>query len=208
MDLCNVSILNLLPPNIANDNNVKMMAKAFDKTLLDIIKKIPEVAIIPNLILGKIVNETLIDLLAWQFHVDFYTPDLPLEIKIGLVQKSLDWHMRKGTPATIKEVVTQIFAEAKMQEWYEYGGLPYRFRIAINEFIPNKTQMEIVRAVNTVKNTRSYLDSLTSITEFTDEAHAAHDNFQATMKMHRKYNGEFRYDGSIKYDGGSVIPLG
>ena len=164
MDLSNVSILNLMPPNLAADKNIQMMAEAFDEALREIIKKIPNVAIIPNLVLDKIVNETLIDLLAWQFHVDFYDPELPIDIKRKLVLKSLDWHSRKGTPSVVEEIVSTVFSDAELEEWYEYGGLPYRFRITTEEPLPNQQAInELIRAVRTVKNTRSYLDTIIAI---------------------------------------------
>ena len=171
MDLSNVSILNIMPPNLAADRNVRMTAEAFDKTLHDIINKIPDVAIIPGLVLNRIVNETLIDLLAWQFHADFYDPGLPVEIKKELVLKSLDWHYRKGTPSVVEEIVSAVFSKARVEEWYEYGGHPYRFRVATEEQMPDKETLDkLMRAINAVKNTRSFLDTLTQLYEFYDKA--------------------------------------
>jgi len=170
MDFNNISILNIMPPNLAKDQNVKDIADAFDQILRDIIKKIPNVSIIPDLVLNRIVNETLIDLLAWQFHVDFYDPDMPLNVKRSLVLKSLDWHARKGTISTIEEIVTQVFATAKIEEWFEYGGPPYHFRIAVGDYIPDKeTRNKIIHMVNISKNTRSFLEILTSKIIFQDE---------------------------------------
>jgi phage tail P2-like protein len=170
MDLSDISILGLMPPNLAADKNIKMMAEAFDEALRGIIEKIPDVAMIPNLALNKLVNETLIDLLAWQFHVDFYEPGLPVEIKRELVLKSLDWHYRKGTPSVVEEIVSAVFSRAKIEEWYEYGGRPYRFRIATEEQPPDaEAAKKLMRAINSVKNTRSFLDNITRLTDFTDE---------------------------------------
>jgi phage tail P2-like protein len=167
MDLCNVSILSLMPPNLAKDRNVKMMAEAFDETLRDIIKKIPDIGIIPNLVLENLVNETLIDILAFQFHVDFYDPKMPIEVKRKLVLKSLDWHTRKGTPSVVEEIVTAVFSDAVIEERYEYGGLPYRFRISTGlplsdgEIIKN-----LMDAIFSVKNTRSWLDVIDALINY------------------------------------------
>jgi phage tail P2-like protein len=125
---------------------------------------------IPNLALSRIVNETLIDLLAWQFHVDFYEPGLPVKIKRELVLKSLDWHYRKGTPSVVEEIVSTVFSRAKIEEWYEYGGRPYRFRIATEEQKPDSDAVrKLIRAVNSVKNTRSFLDNFTHLLDFIEE---------------------------------------
>ena len=208
MDLNNVSILNIMSPNLAADKNVRMMAEAFDKALHEIILKIPDIEIIPNLMLNRIVNEVLIDLLAWQFHVDFYEPNMPIETKRELVLKSLDWHYRKGTPSVVEEIVSTVFSKAVIQEWYEYGGLPYRFRIATHEQMPDEeTRNRLYRAINSVKNTRSFVDGLTQLVYLIDkvvmnEHHKMEitklplqDNFSSSGRLRR--NGRFRRDGSF-----------
>jgi phage tail P2-like protein len=199
MDLSNISILGLMPPNLAADKNIKMMAEAFDEALREIIERIPGVGMIPNLTLNKIVDETLIDLLAWQFHVDFYEPGLPIEVKRELVLKSLDWHYRKGTPSVVEEIVSTVFTKAVIQEWYEYGGLPYRFRIATDEQMPDAEGLnKVLRAVKSVKNTRSFLDSITQLVYFldkviTDELH------RMTLRM--KFTDDFSRAGKIFHNG-------
>jgi phage tail P2-like protein len=112
------------------DKNVRLMCEAFDRELRRIVADIPGIAIIPNLALKNITDNLLLDLLAWQFHCDFYSPELSIETKQELIIKSLDWHTRKGTPSVMEEIVSTVFSKAKIQEWFEYGGLPYMFRIA------------------------------------------------------------------------------
>jgi phage tail P2-like protein len=211
MELKDISILNLMPSNLAKDLGVRMMAEAFDKVLRDTIGKIPDVAIIPNLVLDKIVNETLIDLLAWQFHVDFYDPEFTIEVKRNLVLKSLDWHFRKGTPSVVEDIVSTVFSKAIVQEWFEYGGLPYRFRIAIEEQISDSEAInEFMHAIRSVKNTRSLFDSFTQLLDFIDEVIVKEiseikgkiglfDTFNYEVI---KYNGYAKYDGSHKYGRG------
>jgi phage tail P2-like protein len=206
MDLKDISILNIMPPNLSADRNIKMIAESFDKVLRDVINKIPDLGIIPNLVLDKIVNETLIDLLAWQFHVDFYDPKLPIEIKRELVLKSLDWHFRKGTPSVVEEIVSTVFFKLEIQEWFEYGGHPYRFRIKTEEELPDREGVDrLKRAVNSVKNTRSFLDVLTLVNNFHEEIII--DDMSA-LRIRREDTDSFgtsiKYDGTIKYDGKTI----
>jgi phage tail P2-like protein len=169
MDLNNVSILNLMPPNLASDLKIKMAAEAFDEVLRDIIKKIPNISVIPNLVLNKTVDAVLIDLLAWQFHVDFYDPNMPVSVKRDLVLKSLDWHFRKGTSSVVEDIVSTVFSKAIVQEWFEYDGLPYRFRVATDEQIPDTEVLnKLLRAIKSVKNVRSFIDSITQLVYFSD----------------------------------------
>ena len=208
MELSNISILNLMPPNLAADRNVKMIAEAFDEVLGDIIKKVPGVAIIPNLILDQIVNDMLIDLLAWQFHTDFYDPQLPLSIRRELVMRSLDWHFRKGTPSVVEEIISTIFSKAIVQEWFEYGGMPYRFQVATEESMPDtETRNNLIRAINSVKNTRSFFETFSQLVHMVDEVvmkeqhqmemrkKTLFDNFSDAGRLRR--NGRFKRDGTF-----------
>jgi phage tail P2-like protein len=172
MNLADISIIKLLPPNLARDTNVRMMCEAFDEEFRRVIAGIPGVALVPNLVLKQITDNALLDLLAWQFHVDFYKPEMPVETKRELVLKSLDWHTRKGTPSVVEEIVSAVFSKAEIHEWFEYGGLPYRFRITTEEPLPDTESFnELVRSIFTGKNTRSWLDSITSIARADAEAY-------------------------------------
>ena len=208
MDLSNVSILNLMPPNLASDPNVKMAAQAFDEVLRDIIRKIPNVAVIPNLVLNKTIDSVLIDLLAWQFHVDFYDPKMPFNVRRDLVLKSLDWHFRKGTPSVVEELVSTVFSKAIVREWFEYDGLPYRFHIATEEPMPDtETRNNLIRAINSVKNTRSFFETFLQLVYYVDivvmnelqktklRTRTVEDNFSDSGRLRR--NGRFRRDGTF-----------
>jgi phage tail P2-like protein len=208
MDLSSVSILNLMPPNLASDQNIKMAAEAFDKVLRGIIEKIPNISVIPNLALNKTVDSVLIDLLAWQFHVDFYDPKMPLEVKRDLVLKSLDWHFRKGTPSAVEDIVSTVFSKAIVQEWFEYDGLPYRFHVATEELMPDsETRNNLIRAINSVKNTRSFFEMFQQLVYLVDKVIMNEqclmemrtkmlvDNFSSSGRLRR--NGRFRRNGTF-----------
>ena len=105
--------------------------------------------------------EVVIDLLAWQLHVDFYEPDLPLDTKRALIRNSIPWHRRKGTPYAVQEMVSTVLAEGKVYEWFEYGGDPYKFRVETTDTMPSNTAYSrLVNMVNAVKNTRSWLEEI------------------------------------------------
>ena len=167
MDLSDISVIKLLPPNLAKDKNVLMMCEAFDIELRRMIADIPGVDIIPNLVLKRITDDLLLDLLAWQFHVDFYDTEFPIETKQELVLKSLDWHTRKGTPSVVEEIVTAVFSHAVIEEWFEYGGLPYRFRISTELPLSDEVALKkLVSAIFSVKNTRSWLDVIDALIKY------------------------------------------
>jgi len=106
-------------PSISYDRQVQSACAAFDEQMYEIIDETGVVIMIPSIL--QIDDSNLIDILAWQFHVDFYDATQPLDFRRQLVQNSIQWHMRKGTVALVEEVINTYWpGGATLDEWYEY----------------------------------------------------------------------------------------
>ena len=114
--------------------------------------------------------EAVIDLLAWQWHVDFYEPfkpNLSLQTKRELVKSSIRWHRKKGTPWAVKEILRQLGFKAELKEWFELpaGAKPHTFSITgYHEddpyniyFLGKETEALLINAVYEAKAERSHL---------------------------------------------------
>lgn len=153
-----ISLLDLLPPNLRIDPNISAAAQAIDEELQGVTSTIQKLSYFERL---DSLTEEETDELAWQFHVDFYDPELPIEQRRELVKNSFRWHRRKGTPSAVEELVQTIFGDGSVQEWWEYSGLPYTFRVISNNRNITGAQInDFTRALNTVKNIRSRLDQV------------------------------------------------
>ena len=160
-DIKDISLRELLPPSIADDPDIQAAADAIDAELQKTARHIPSLAIVKRLRNGEITDPALLDMLAWGLHVDFYGPDMPLEVRQALVAKSLDWHTRKGTPSVVEEIVTSVFSDAEVSEWFEYDGLLNRFKISTEYTDANPAAIQrLVDAIFSVKNVRSWLDGI------------------------------------------------
>ena len=158
-DLQNLNLIELLPTSIASDETIRNICNAIAEKLQTINEKAELVLLLPRL---DQLPETLVDELAWQYHVDFYDYAADINKKRALVRKAIDWHRRKGTPAAVEEVCTAVFKSAKVYENWEYGGKPYHFQVRmISEGIPDKSVLDnLYRAIKESKNVRSWLDAL------------------------------------------------
>jgi hypothetical protein len=147
--LRNLKLLDLCTQSISYDRQVQAATQAFDKQMYEIIDDTgpppapsPSAAVtttappppafitfIPLIL--SLANETLVDILAWQFHVDFYDRTKPLEERRQLVFNSIQWHTRKGTVALLQEVLDFFWkGGATIQEWFEYmDPLPPNFPV-------------------------------------------------------------------------------
>lgn len=156
IDIYEVSLLDLLPSNLKNDPDVIAASKTMDEQFFITVNEVKECIVLPRV--DEQPHEVL-DLLAWEAHLDYYDTSLPLEIKRELIKKSPALHRMKGTPAAVEELVTTLFDEGKVVEWFEYGDTPYRFRVETNNTsVTNERAQEFIKALESVKNIRSTLD--------------------------------------------------
>lgn len=137
-------LIDTAPPSISYDAQVQAASESLDQQCFSIIDDTNQVVMIPNI--TGLTDPVLIDVLAWQFHVDAYDPTKSLDFRKNLVQMSIQWHKTKGTLALLQEVIDTYWpGGATIQEWWEYKDpLPpnypttgwhdrYLFRIFVNQ---------------------------------------------------------------------------
>lgn len=157
--LYDFSLLDLLPDSLTKDPQIRACVEGLDEELRKLSTDIRE-----TLILSRIdeLSEDVLDLLAWQFHLDFYQPaELNIETKRALIRESIADHRIRGTPAAVEKLLTTVFNNAVVKEWYEYGGEPYTFRIEqLGKNLANESDFaDFELALNIAKNARSHLES-------------------------------------------------
>lgn len=171
-ELQHTSLLDILPQNLLRDEQIKAAAQALDAELQKITEATKEALLLPRL---DELPEAVIDLLAWQWNVDFYEPSMSLETKRQLVRESIAWHRLKGTKAAVEKMVQAVFRGGVVTEWFEYGGKPYHFRIDILSApqITAENTARLLNVINASKNIRSWLDEITYRRDLQDSIHYA-----------------------------------
>ncbi|WP_315452223.1 phage tail protein [uncultured Selenomonas sp.] len=211
-DLQSVSLLDILPPNLLADKKINAAARALDDELQKITAATRNALLLPRL---DELSEEVIDLLAWQWHVDFYEPiGMDIETKRRLIKNSIAWHRIKGTPAAVEQVVSAVFDTSHVQEWFEYGGKPYHFKVITEDVTTDPNVLaRMRRAINAAKNTRSWLETIEFILHLQDEEKAedAHGlEVHKTMIERypwrgRYFDGSWCFTDSLRMDGGRVF---
>ena len=170
-DLFNLSLADITPESIKHDKIISAVTSSLDPELNSASYDISEAFIISRI---DELPELLIDLLAWQWHVDYYEPDLSLEVKRNLVKSSISWHRIKGTPQAVEQLVTQLFGNAKVSEWFDYSGRAYFFRVAVNIGGDNIIEadksalIKLRRVIKCAQNARSWLEFISLIYDLED----------------------------------------
>jgi P2-related tail formation protein len=156
-------LLDTAPSSISGDPQVRAACKAIDAEFEAVTRCITEVIIIPNI--GQITDKALLDLLATQFHVDFYQDMVQggpptIAHKQQLILTSLEWHTYKGTLWVVEEILkTLAMKDAHVTEWYDYGGTPYHFQIVTADpIVDSEAMLRVIAGIYAVKNARSWME--------------------------------------------------
>lgn len=157
INLRDSSILEVLPYVINSSPEVQALSYAINRQ----INKIEDYADTTKTWCAlNTMPEKMIDIMALELRTMYYDEALPLETKRLLVLNTINIYKKLGTPGAVKDMVTYVCGEAEVKEWHEYGGDPYFFRVYVtcNRAKFSYIHKNIVRLIDLVKNTRSWLE--------------------------------------------------
>lgn len=164
------AFLDLLPDSISKDEQFVAAATALDNELQAVTGLVSDLILYEDI---DTLSESVLKHLAWQWHVDFWADDLTLTQKRTLVKQAYPWHRQKGTPAAVEMVVADVLGGGSVQEWWEYGGEPYHFKVFSNQPPEDAAVQEtLALAIEAAKNARSYLDGIDSPVSMTGVVYA------------------------------------
>jgi phage tail P2-like protein len=156
--LNDISFLEILPSSISGDDGIKAAAQALDGELKSVLGEIG------NLDLYGAISElpeAIIKHLAWQWHVDAWDDNLTPAQKAAFLDISYRWHRIKGTPAAVEMILNDVLGGGKVEEFWEYGGEEFHFRVFANDPPEDDTAYAVLIAgIDSAKNTRSVLDDI------------------------------------------------
>lgn len=155
------NLLASLPAVLANDDNMAALASAVAKVLAARVGEIERVSIYSQI--DRLPNE-LLDILANDFKVDWWDYSYSLQEKRNTLRQSWYVHKHMGTPAAVTAALSAIYPDSKVEEWWDYGGKPYHFRLLISQDASTLDAVKYATVLSLVayyKNLRSVLDSVT-----------------------------------------------
>ena len=78
------------------------------------------------------LDETMLDILAWDFKIDWWDGDAPLEKKRELFKTHFIVHRTLGSIGAVETAITSRYDGAKVTEWPEYNGQPYHYKLDVD----------------------------------------------------------------------------
>ena len=110
--------------------------------------------------------EPLLDLLACDFKVDWWDPDYSIEEKRRTLKNSWRVHRHMGTKAAVETAIQAIYPDSIVEEWWQYGGDPYHFRLRVDateaqDAADAGKRRKVLARVDCYKSLRSHSDGVT-----------------------------------------------
>jgi len=107
--------------------------------------------------------EELLDILAYDFKVDWWNYDYTLEEKRRTLKDSWNVHRTLGTKGAVEKAISAIYPGTQVDEWFNYGGEPYHFKLLIDatyEGVDPVKHQRVLDRVGYYKNLRSHMDGI------------------------------------------------
>jgi len=153
------NIERLVPRYILDDDNGHALAKAIEKAWRYCAEKVEEG-------IGIVLDPMKMP----EWRLDEYAGELGCVYDYnGTIDQKRYWVINAqylqsvfGTKQAIYNFLEGFFQEVRVEEWFEYNGQPYHFRVTVSD--PNYTNEKnawAVKAIEAVKNVRSKLDDIT-----------------------------------------------
>lgn len=159
-DIYSVDFTRSLPPTLKDDPEINALGRAIAEQLQITARQIRQ-----NIIYARIdeLDERTLDILAYDLHVDWYDHSYPIEVKRQTIKDSVKIHRRLGTKYAVETALGAVFPGTRVEEWFEYDGDPYTFRVIINATENGVTaaqQAAVLERVIFYKNLRSHLEAV------------------------------------------------
>ncbi|MFK7866218.1 MAG: phage tail protein I [Alphaproteobacteria bacterium] len=145
----------ILPPNATP------LERAAEQATATRIEAIP--VPIENLINVDHCPAGFLPFLAWGLSVEDWDSDWSDNIKRQVIKSSFAIHKIKGTVAAVEMALNALDIPAILQEWFEYNGDPYHYRIALDLSTRGASIDDLIALQTTVTkaaNVRSVMDAM------------------------------------------------
>lgn len=152
--------LRTLPSVLKNDDRFNAFAAVMAKQLRKIVDDIDLVTIYARI---DVLPEEILDILAYDFKVDWWDYSYTIEQKRQTLKDSFMVHRHLGTKFAVETAISAIYPATAVKEWFEYGGEPYTFRLAIDATdveVTSAKHKRVLALVDYYKNLRSHLDGI------------------------------------------------
>ena len=151
-------LLRTAPSVLMNDAKTKPIVEVLAETMANLFGKCSYPTILSRI---DELPQSLLDILAKDFKVEWYDYNWGIEAKRKTIKDSFYVHRHLGTVGAVKRALTDVWPPSTVEEWFEYGGEPFYFR-AILDAGDTTEPIHVDSALDAImfyKSARSHLES-------------------------------------------------
>ncbi len=158
MNLDSLDLLSLQTLSMQKDETTQGFCAALNPQFIGVATQVEAVQIYSRI---DSLPEDVLDILAWQFHVDWYDSEASIDIKRKNVKSALLIQKTRGTPYAVELLIEELFGDGEVLEWFQYGGDPFHFKVlTANNSVTSTNLQKFLKAIDFVKNKRSRFDGV------------------------------------------------
>lgn len=156
--LRDVMLTDGLPQIIAKEPWAQALAYAVNKQIRRILTYADGVRVFSNI---NNAPDAILDILATELRLPHYDQSYTMQVKRELVKNGLLYWATAGTVASLEDVLTSIFGDAEIEEWFDYGGMNGHFRIVTtNPQVSGEMLDKFNRTARNAKRLSAYLEEV------------------------------------------------
>lgn len=150
-------LLDLLPSQLKNDTDMICLSYAL-KLSVDELLEYETHTMTQNFV--ELLPERILDVMAVELRSPYYRQDMDIDVKRGIIKNTLIWHTKAGTSSAVAEMISVLFGEGEVVEWYDFDEgekTPGMFDIVTNARMTEDIVEFFMQVIERVKNERSHL---------------------------------------------------
>lgn len=158
--LTSENLLRTLPTALQNDVAIQALGEVIADVLSRRTDELDDLIIYGNI---DKMSETLMDILAVDFKIDWWDADYSADEKRQTLKDSWAVHRTLGTKGAVEQAISAIYTSTTVSEWFEYDGDPFHYKLlveAIYEGVDPDKHQRVLERVKYYQNLRSVLDGI------------------------------------------------
>ena len=158
MKLSDLEFIKLLPQFMRSDDAVRGLAAGIDSIIPQLAAEAEKLSTWDCI---DQLSEKELDDLAWELNIPWYDTGAPIDVKRNLILDSDRVYKKLGTKWAVENVISTYFGDGYIEEWFQYGGDPGRFRVYSTNPTLNESEFsEFLYLLSKVKRASAKLDGV------------------------------------------------
>lgn len=158
ISLRDAKMTDALPQILAKEPWAQAMAYAVSNQLVRLLAYADGIMVLASI---DKMPDTVLDALASELRLPYYDPTYSTTVKRELIRGGLQYWATVGTPESLTKILINIFGDAEIEEWFEYGGEPGYFRIlTTNPNVSGETLEQFRKTAQDVKRLSAWVEEV------------------------------------------------